>query len=298
MQVTWLPDVERRPRNVALGEFDGVHVGHREVIRGADTVVTFEPHPRAVLTHGHGPALLTALDVKADLVAGLGVRELVVIRFDEAFAALAPEAFVQDVLVDRLGATRVSVGADFRFGKGAKGDVELLRSVDAFETRVADMVDLDGRVVSSTHLRSLIATGDVATAARGLGAPWELRGEVVHGDKRGRTLGYPTANIVPDPSLVVPSHGIYACRATLPDGTVAAAATNVGVRPTFDSDRGLLVEAFLLDTTADLYGSVLRLQFLERLRGEQRFDSIDALVEQMGRDTEQTRRLVTLPAQQ
>jgi riboflavin kinase/FMN adenylyltransferase len=292
LEVTWLPDARPRPRVLAVGEFDGVHVGHREVIRGADTVLTFEPHPRAVVAPDSAPKLLTPLEIKADLIAGLGVRELVVIPFDGSFAAQPPEEFIEHVLVDRLDARRVSVGENFRFGHRARGDAALLAVQDAFETHVARMVELDGEIVSSTHVRGLVTSGDVERAERFLGAPFQMRGPVVHGDKRGRTLGYPTANLVPDPRLVVPDHGVYACLAEV-DGAERVAAVNVGVRPTFRTGRGLLVEAFLLDFDADVYGSELRLRFLARLRGEKRFDSAEALVAQMDRDVVDTRRVAT-----
>jgi riboflavin kinase/FMN adenylyltransferase len=290
MEVTWLPDVRHRPRNLAVGEFDGVHLGHREVIRGADTVLTFEPHPRTVVAPDSAPKLLTSLATKADLVASLGVQELVVIPFDGTFAAQTAQEFIDHVLVDTLGAEHVSVGENFRFGNRARGDAELLRSQDAFETSVVRMVELDGEIISSTHIRGLVAVGDVAAARRFLGSPFHMRGTVAHGDKRGRTLGFPTANLVPDPRLVVPDHGIYACRAEV-DGAEHIAAVNVGVRPTFKTGRGLLVEAYLLDFDDDIYDHELRLDFLERLRGERRFDSIEALVEQMGRDVSETRRI-------
>jgi riboflavin kinase/FMN adenylyltransferase len=292
MDITWLPDAHRRPRDLAVGEFDGVHVGHREVIRGADTVLTFEPHPRTVVSPDSAPKLLTSLDAKAELIAGLGVRELVVIPFDGARAAQSAEDFVARELVERLDARRVSVGENFRFGHRAVGDAALLQTVDAFETRVARLVELEGEIVSSTHIRGLVTAGDVAGAARFLGAPFTMRGPVVHGDKRGRMLGYPTANVVPDARLVVPDHGIYACRAEI-DGQRHIAAVNVGVRPTFKTGRGLLVEAFVLDFDSDIYGRELRLEFLGRLRGERRFDSVEALVAQMQRDVAETRRVVT-----
>ena len=292
MYVTWLPDAQRRPRDLAVGEFDGVHVGHREVIRGADTVLTFEPHPRTVVSPDSAPKLLTSLDTKAELIAGLGVRELVVIPFDGARAEQSAEAFVESELVERLDARSVSVGENFRFGHKARGDAALLQGNDAFATRVVELVELEGEIVSSTHIRGLVTAGNVATAQRFLGAPFTMRGLVVHGDKRGRTLGFPTANLVPDAKLVVPDHGIYACRAEV-DGQAHIAAVNVGVRPTFTSGRGLLVEAFLLDFEGDIYGKPLRLEFLDRLRGERRFDSVDALVEQMDRDVAQTRRVST-----
>jgi riboflavin kinase / FMN adenylyltransferase len=290
IQITWLPDVVRRPRDLAVGEFDGVHLGHREVIRGADTVLTFEPHPRAVVAPDSAPKLLTALDTKADLIAGLGVTELVVIPFDGSFAAQSPQEFVDHVLVEQLGAERVSVGENFRFGHRARGDAALLQAQDAFTTRVSKLVELDGEIISSTHIRGLVAVGDVAAAARFLGAPFRMTGVVAHGDKRGRTLGFPTANLVPDPALVVPDHGIYACYAEV-DGERHVAAVNVGVRPTFKTGRGLLVEAYILDFDRDIYDRPLRLDFLERLRGEKRFDSVEALVEQMGRDVSETRRI-------
>jgi riboflavin kinase/FMN adenylyltransferase len=290
MDIVWLPDVRRRPRHVAVGEFDGVHLAHREVIEGADTVLTFEPHPRTVVAPDSAPKLLTSLETKADLIAALGVQELVVIPFDGTFAAQSPEAFIEHELIGRLDARVVSVGENFRFGHRAKGDADLLRAQTAFETRVAKLVELDGEVISSTHIRGLVSAGDVAAAARFLGAPFEMRGIVAHGDKRGRTLGFPTANLVPNPKLVVPDHGVYACRAEVPGDTYLA-AVNVGVRPTFKTGRGLLVEAYLLDFSGDLYGLPLRLEFLERLRGEKRFESVDALVRQIGRDVDDTRRI-------
>ncbi len=289
-----LPDVEPRPRHVAVGEFDGVHFGHREVIRGADTVLTFEPHPRAVVAPAAAPKRLTPLEVKADLIAGLGVEELVVVPFDERFAAQPAADFVETVLVERLRARTVSVGENFRFGHQARGDPDLLREHAAFETRVVPLVEIDGEIVSSTHIRGLVMAGDLARANRLLGSPFELRGTVVHGDKRGRELGYPTANIVPDNALCYPGNGVYACRAAVREGGADGAgewrswpaATNVGVRPTFVTGRGILVEAHLIDFEGDLYDSELRVAFLARLRGEKRFDSADELVEQMHRDVQ------------
>jgi riboflavin kinase / FMN adenylyltransferase len=294
MEVTWLPDARPRRRHVAVGEFDGVHLGHREVMRGADTVLTFEPHPRTVVAPEKAPKLITSLETKVDLIAGLGVDELVVIPFDGAFASQSPQGFIDDVLVATLGATKVSVGENFRFGHRAKGDADLLRAQDAFETRVVELVEDGGQVISSTHIRELIAAGEIERANACLGSPYQVRGPVAHGDKRGATLGYPTANLVPDPALVYPAHGVYACRAAVElDGAWRwwPAATNVGVRPTFVTGRGLLVEAFLLDFDGDLYGRELRLAFLARLRGEERFESVDELIEQMRRDVDDTRRI-------
>jgi riboflavin kinase/FMN adenylyltransferase len=292
MKVTWLPDARPRARHVAVGEFDGVHIGHREVIDRADTVLTFEPHPRAVVAPDSAPPLLTTLAVKAELVAGLGADELVVIPFDGSFASQTAQEFIDHVLSERLGAEQVSVGENFRFGHRAKGDAALLAAQDAFTTRVVDMVEMDGEIVSSTHIRGLVTAGEVDVAQRFLGAPFQMRGEIAHGDKRGRTLGFPTANLVPQPGLVVPGHGIYACRARV-GGAEYLAATNVGVRPTFKTGRGLLVEAYLLDFEGDVYGEELQLDFLQRLRGEKRFDSVETLIEQMHRDVDDARRIAS-----
>src|SRR5579862_3116674 len=263
MRITQLPDAEPRPRRIAVGEFDGVHLGHREVIRGNDTVLTFEPHPLRVVRPEAAPKLLTSLEAKAELVAALGVEELVVIPFDESFAHQSPQAFIDDVLVGRLAATHVSVGENFRFGHGAAGDPALLCADARFQTRVVDLVEVGGEVVSSSHIRALVLAGEVEEAARLLAAPFRMREIVVPGDRRGRELGFPTANLVPDEALVCPGHGVYAARA---DGHCAA--VSVGVRPTFGTGRAVLVEAYLLDMDVDLYGRPLSLEFLTRLRGE------------------------------
>jgi riboflavin kinase/FMN adenylyltransferase len=281
MKVTQLPDVEpgSGPRNVAIGTFDGVHLGHREVIRGSDTVLTFDPHPLAVIHPEATPKLISTFPVKRDLIASLGVDEMVVIPFDHGFSEQSAEEFVREVLIGRLGAERVSVGENFRFGKGARGTAEFLDSHEEFETHVVPLVEVAGETVSSSHVRGLIAAGDVAAAGEFLGEPFLFEGEVVTGDRRGRELGVPTANLVPDDAYVAPGHGVYAAAA---EGYPAA--VNVGVRPTFDSGRGLLVEAHLIGFDGDLYGKQLRIAFLDRLRGEKRFDTVEALVEQMQRD--------------
>jgi len=286
MRVTTFPDVEPRPRRVAVGEFDGVHIGHREVIRGSDTVLTFEPHPLRVVRPEAAPRLLTSVEVKAELIADLDVQELVVIPFDQSFAHQSAQDFIDDVLVRRLQVTSVAVGENFRFGHKAAGDTAMLSADGRFETRVVPLVEVDGEIVSSSHIRALVQAGDVELAGRLLGAPFQLRGEVVHGDERGRTLGFPTANIIPDEALVCPGHGIYVASS---DG--ACAAVSIGVRPTFGTGRALLVEAYLIDRQVDLYGQTLRLDFLSRLRGERRFESRDALVEQMRRDVDRAREL-------
>jgi riboflavin kinase/FMN adenylyltransferase len=288
VKVTRLPDVERGDeRSVAVGTFDGVHLGHREVIRGSETVLTFDPHPVSVVAPQHTPKLLTTLERKAELIASLGVEELIVIPFDAEFAKRSAQDFVDDVLVGALGAGQVAIGENFRFGHKAQGDPQLLAGDGRFQTVVHPLLEVDGEVVSSSHIRGLVLAGEVGEANELLGSPFQLMGGVVHGDERGRELGFPTANLVPDEALACPGHGVYAC---LADGRPAA--VSIGVRPTFKTGRGELIEAYLLDFDGDLYGSELRLEFLERLRGERRFGTREALVEQMHRDVERTRELV------
>ncbi len=284
MKVIELDQAQPRPRRIAVGEFDGVHIGHREVIRGSDTVLTFEPHPLAVVRPEAAPKLLTSLEAKAELIAALGVQELVLIPFDDRFAQQTPQEFIDQVLVERLGATHVSIGENFRFGHRAAGDPVMLATDSRFETRIVPLVEIDGEIVSSSHIRGLVLAGEVDFAARFLGAPFQLRGEVVHGDERGRVLGFPTANLVPDEALVCPGHGVYVATA---DGDCAA--VSIGVRPTFGTGRAVLVEAYVLDRDLDLYGRSLRLDFLTRLRGERRFESTEALITQMREDVRQTR---------
>ncbi|HEU5106908.1 MAG TPA: bifunctional riboflavin kinase/FAD synthetase [Solirubrobacterales bacterium] len=286
MKVTSLPDVEVRPRKVAIGTFDGVHRGHQAVIKGADTVLTFDPHPLEVLHPAATPKLIMPFEVKRDVIAGLGVEELVVIPFDKEFASRSAEDFIEHVLEEKLDAKQVSVGENFRFGAKAKGDPEMLEAHPEFETRVVPLVEVDGETVSSTRIRALVAAGDMAGARRCLGAPFMVEGTVVTGDQRGRELGFPTANIVPDDRLAIPGHGVYAAFA---DGVPAA--VNVGVRPTFESGRGVLIETYLIDREEDLYGKVLRVAFVERLRGERAYHEVDELIEQMKRDVEDAKRV-------
>ncbi len=277
---------------MAVGTFDGVHLGHREVIRGADSVLTFDPHPVSVVAPAHAPKLLTSLPVKAELIAALGVAELIVIPFDVDFAARGAREFIDDVLVGALGARRVSVGENFRFGHRAQGDTKLLAADGRFQAVVHALLEIDGEVVSSSHIRGLVLAGEVDQATHFLGAPFQLRGEVVRGDQRGRELGFPTANLVPQEALVCPGHGIYACLASGAAFEQRPAAVSIGVRPTFTTGRGELIEANLLDFEGDLYGSELRLDFLARLRGERRFETPEALVEQMRRDVQRTREVL------
>lgn len=286
IQVKTLEEAEPRPRKIAIGTFDGVHIGHRAVIDGYDTVLTFEPHPMEVLNPAAAPKLLMPFPVKRDVLEGIGVQELVVIGFDQDFTETTAEEFIDDILIERLGAHDVSVGDNFRFGTKAAGTPEMLAGRDEFETRVVPLVEVAGETVSSTRIRALVAAGDMAGARVCLGVPFMIEGEVVPGDRRGRELGYPTANIVPDDRFASPGHGVYAAFANgMP------AAVSIGVRPTFESGRGVLIETYLIDQDVDLYGETLRVAFVERLRGERRFDSAEALIDQMDRDVDNARRV-------
>jgi len=285
IQVTSLPDAKPRPRHVAIGTFDGVHRGHQAVIKVADTVLTFDPHPLEIIHPAALPKLIMPFGVKRDVIEGLGVDELVVIPFDQEFARRSAEEFIEDVLIAKLGAERVSVGENFRFGAKAKGDPAMLAAREEFETRVVPLVETDGETISSTRIRALVAAGDMEGARHCLGAPFMVEGEVVSGDQRGRELGFPTANIVPDDRLAIPGHGVYAAFAN-----GVPAAVNVGVRPTFESGRGVLIEAYLIDHDEDLYGQNLRIAFVSRLRGERRFPSVEELIAQMHDDVIEARK--------
>lgn len=293
---------------VTIGAYDGVHLGHRHLIaalramagrRGLDTaVVTFDRHPATVVRPASAPALLTDLDQKLELLADAGVDRTLVVPFDEARADQTAEDFVVEVLVDALAARTVVVGEDFHFGHGRKGNVALLADMGArhgFEVvGLALERDASGGAVSSTRIRELLAGGDVRGAARLLGRRHQVRGVVVHGDDRGGSeLGFPTANIDIPEGVALPGIGIYACWYERGHGQVHPAAVSVGRRPTFyaeSSEPGpLLVEAFLIDFEGDLYGEAARVSFVDRLREEKRFDSVDELVVAMARDVEATR---------
>jgi len=274
---------------VAIGTFDGVHAGHRAVIGAADTVLTFDPHPLEVLAPDRAPRLLTTTARKAHLLEAAGVEEMVVIPFDQHFASQEPQEFIDEVLVGQMGAKAVRVGENFRFGRNASGDANLLAAQDAFETEVVGLLERDGRVVSSSWIRELVAEGAVEQAAELLESSFELSGPVVQGEQRGRELGYPTANLEPPERHCLPAFGVYAAEAVLPDGRTVPSAVSIGSRPTFDSELGDLVEAYLLDFDEDLYGQELRIRFRRRLRPELEFDGAPALIEQMALDVEEAR---------
>jgi riboflavin kinase/FMN adenylyltransferase len=290
---------------VALGNFDGVHLGHRAVVRraveegrrrGAKVVAaTFDPHPRVVLAPGSEPRLLTTLEMRREELLGYGVDEVWAIRFDETLSKKSPEDFVRDVLVGEIGASAVVVGENFRFGHRAAGDFrELERLMRGFggEAYAVRVRSEDGEApISSTRIRRLVGEGEVAEAAKLLGRPYVLRGEVVMGDKRGRTIGFPTANVLADPALVVPARGVYAGFVRVGKDTYAA-CTNIGVAPTFER-RESRVEAYLLGFEGDLYGREVDVSFLQRIREEKRFSGVEELKTQILRDVEAARRITS-----
>jgi riboflavin kinase / FMN adenylyltransferase len=276
-----LHQLEPKPRAVALGTFDGVHLGHRRVLEaalaagGTPTVVTFDPHPRAAL--GYGVELLVPLERRLELLSEAGIEETLVVDFDLELAQLSPEGFAERVLRP-LGTEVVLAGSNFRFGRGRAGDLALLERL-GFDTRPVPLVE----GVSSTRIRDLLRGGEVERAAKLLGRPPELAGTVVAGDARGGTLGFPTANLRPEPGVLVPGYGIYAGAA---DGH--RAAISIGTNPHYGGDERR-IEAFLLEFAGDLYGERLRLELWQRLRDEQAFASEAELVAQIDRDVEATR---------
>jgi riboflavin kinase/FMN adenylyltransferase len=304
--VRGLGEVAPEPSVVSIGFFDGVHRGHQTIIKRAvrvaeaegirSVVVTFDRHPMEVVNPGSQPKLLMTLARRARALADQGVDLVVVVPFDDALRHLPPDGFVDHVLVEPLQARRVIVGANFRFGHRAAGNVEMLSSIGPSRGFVAEgvtLLELEGIAISSTEIRRAIERGDVEFAARMLGRPPGVDGVVVRGDARGTGLGYPTANMQLSRRVAVPAKGVYAGMFTLPDGTQYAAMTNVGVNPTFGGQE-LRVEAHLLDFSGDLYGREALLDFRHRLRDEERFDSVDELVEQIHRDVAEGRRLLGL----
>jgi riboflavin kinase / FMN adenylyltransferase len=286
---------------VALGNFDGVHLGHQAVLRRAVeegrlrsmkvVAATFHPHPRSVVGVGEPPRLLTPLALRSDVLLRYGADDVVVIPFDLKLSRKSPEQFVRDVLVGEIGASVVVVGENFRFGHRAAGDFRdlerLMREVGGTGIAVGVRgAGMEGEI-SSTRIRTLISEGEVAEAAGLLGRPYVLRGEVVLGDQRGRSIGFPTANVLPDPSAVIPARGVYAGFVHVGDQRYAA-CTNVGVAPTFDRAESR-VEAHLMDFDGDLYGRVVDVSFAKRIREERRFSGIDELTAQIRRDVAEAR---------
>ena len=285
---------------VTIGVYDGVHRGHRDVIgRVVDAataagehsaVVTFDRHPATVVRPESAPLVITGRRHRLELLAATGVDATVVLPFDAAASTEDARSFARRVFVEGLRASRVIVGSDFHFGRGREGDVHLLAEVGehyGFEVEPVQLVSRAevGSVISSTAIRSALAAGDISAAADMLGRPAELRGRVIDGDHRGRTIGVPTANVDTGPGMAIPADGVYAARVIRPDGTSHPAVVNIGRRPTFyASAERSLVEAHLLGFSGDLYGEELAVRFVERIRDEHRFDGLDALVEQLSRD--------------
>jgi riboflavin kinase/FMN adenylyltransferase len=292
---------------VSIGNFDGVHLGHAHVLReartsaerlGIDTVVavTFDPHPMAVLRPEHAPPTLTSIHTRARLLEDAGVDAILVVAFDREIASWSPQQFIDRILVDALHARAVVVGSNFRFGNKAAGEVATLVEAGASRDFETVGVALDGgpQVWSSTYVRQCLATGDVAGAAEALGRPFTVRGTVVEGDKRGREMGYPTANVPIPPIDAAPADGVYAGRLTrLDTGETYPAAISVGTNPTFSGERDRRVESYVLDRDdLELYGVEVEVAFVDRLRGMVKFEGMEALIETMHDDVRRARDLL------
>lgn len=287
---------------IALGFFDGVHLGHgallkrtvelAETLNAVPAAHTFAAHPSTLVTHQPTPLLSTPED-RAHLMKSLyGIQEVIVAPFDEGMMTMPWETFVTDYLIGGLNCAGVVVGHDYRFGYKGEGTPARLKELCAqahVACEVVEKVTLDGRTVSSTYIRSLVEAGDMETAARYLAHPHLLRGSVRHGKGLGRKLGFPTVNIVPAEGILLPAYGVYATKVTLEDGKTYPAATNVGVRPTVEDEKQVTVEAFLLDFQGDVYGQTVSLEFYRRLRGERRFDSLEALRQEVMKNAQQAR---------
>lgn len=281
---------------LTLGVFDGLHLGHQQIMQtvvesaaatdAVPTVITFDPHPRAVLHPENAPPLLQTLDQRLANFEVLGIKQTIVIRFDKEFAGIDAETFLRDIVHERLQARAVFLGKGFFFGKNRGGNIELLREMSARLGFFADEVSevrLRGQRISSSKIRQLLADGKVNLARRMLGRPYGVEGQIIHGLQRGRTIGFPTANLHPH-NRVIPRFGVYAT-ATLIDGKWRRSITNVGIRPTFEDDQNPSIESYVFDFDGDLYGDVLRVRFLHRIRDERKFSGIDELRAQIERDT-------------
>jgi riboflavin kinase/FMN adenylyltransferase len=296
-----LPDQSPRPSAVAIGNFDGLHQGHQAVIdamkRAAKqhglvaSALTFEPHPRRFFAPNIAAFRIARVQDKIARLRDAGVERLVMPRFDQAFAQLSPEAFLDDVLGRRLGAKAVVTGENFSFGHKRRGDRAMLAAWGAANNvaiTTLPPVMVDGRICSSSAIRVALTQGDMATATQLLGRPYSLTGRVVHGEKRGRTLGFPTANLPIARGLLAPAYGVYAIRAEI-DGATYAGVANVGMRPTAGSYQHPIAEAHLFDTMQEIYGKTMKLSLLHFLRPEKKFDGLEALRAQIATDTAQAR---------
>ena len=290
---------------IALGNFDGFHLGHQavagEAIRWAQAegrpsiIATFDPHPVRFFKPDVPPFRLTTLEQRQELYLAAGATAMLVFHFDADLAGTSAEDFIAKILIERFGAHGVVTGGDFTFGKGAKGNVDLMRSLGAelgLQSRVVEAVAEGGEVVSSSRIRQALRDGDPQEAARLLTRPFAIRGIVEHGDKRGRTIGYPTANLGVE-NYLRPKYGIYAVTGRiLATGEVLKGAANIGIRPQFEPPKELL-EPYFFDFKGDLYGQEIEVAFHHYLRGEAKFDSLDALIEQMDKDCAEARRLLS-----
>lgn len=292
---------------VAVGNFDGVHLGHQALATaaldearragGTAAVLTFDPHPARILQPQRAPRTLTTLDQKAEALAALGIHHLAVLEFTREVAGESPEHFARTVLAGALGARAVVVGANFRFGRGRAGDAAALEGFGralGFDVRVVEAVLYEGEPVSSTRVREAVEAGEMEGAAAMLGREYAVDGRVAHGDERGRTIGFPTANVEPV-NETLPARGVYACWFRVAARERAwPAAVNVGVRPTFQG-QAVSVEAHLLGFSGDLYGAEARVSFVQRLRAEQRFSGVDALRAQIEQDVARARAVLRAP---
>lgn len=285
----------QRPAVLTLGVFDGLHIGHQLIMRtvveraraigAVPTVITFDPHPRAVLHPESAPPLLQTFDQKIEGFGVLGIEQTIVVRFTKEFSEIAAEDFLRDVVMDRLHAREVYLGKGFAFGHNREGNIELLKRLGnelGFVAGEVPEVNLRGGRVSSSKIRALLSHGKVNLARRMLGRPYGVEGRVEHGAERGHQLGFPTANLHPQ-NRVIPKNGVYVT-GTLIDGQWRKSVTNIGVRPTFGAESEPSVETFVMNWEGDLYGDVVRVRFLHRLRDEQKFGSLDELTRQIRRD--------------
>ncbi|MGF1617654.1 MAG: bifunctional riboflavin kinase/FAD synthetase [Acidimicrobiia bacterium] len=293
---SWAP--AETPTALTLGVFDGVHLGHRQLLArafghdGTHAVITFDPHPVEVLAPGTAPRLITNIEERLSLLEDVGADLVAVLDLAEV-REFRPEQFVSEILVGKLDVSTLTIGEDFHFGKDRAGDVGFLTEAgqsDGFAVDVVEMVAEGGQTVSSSRIRSLIEVGSVADAAALLGSRYRVTGPVIDGDKRGRDIGYPTANLKPVARKVTPGNGVYATVARV-DGTDHMSATNVGTRPTFGGGESL-IEAHILDFDGDLYGEEITVEFVERLRPELEFKSVAELLEHMEEDIERSRKIL------
>ena len=289
-----------RPTVLTLGVFDGLHLGHQQIrrtvvdramaVKSVATAITFDPHPRAVLYPESAPPLLQTLDQRLANLEVLGIEQAIVIPFTREFAGQPAEGFLSDIIHDRLHAKEVYLGKGFAFGKDRGGNIDLLRSMSeklGFTADEIDEVQLRGLRISSSRIRKLLDEGRINLARRMLGRPYGVEGVIIRGNRRGHTIGFPTANLKPH-NRVIPRYGVYAT-ATLIDGTWRKSITNIGVRPTFESDADPSIESYIFDFDGDLYGDVLRVRFLHRIRDERKFNGIDELKAQIEKDSSRAR---------